>query len=292
MKPPRFAYHSPQQLDQAVQLLEKYAGNARVLSGGQSLIPMLNFRLLAPDALIDLRMVPELARIRIEGDKLCIGTMTRQRAAEASALVAQHLPLMTEALGWVGHLPTRSRGTVGGSIAHADPSAELPMTLLALDGAVIATGANGRREIAADDLFSSFFATTLSPTEILTEIRIPITPPGSGYAIEEYARRKGDFAIVGIAVVLRGDARACTSARMVVAGVGGRPLRLRTAEAMLIKDGLGAENVAAAAAAAIEAVQPTSDPGASADYRRHLTGVLAERAILRAAIMLKAPRNG
>ena len=105
LRPPRFAYHSPQQLDQAVQLLEKYAGNARVLSGGQSLIPMLNFRLLAPDALIDLRMVPELARIRIEGDKLCIGTMTRQRAAEASALVAQHLPLMTEALGWVGHLP-------------------------------------------------------------------------------------------------------------------------------------------------------------------------------------------
>jgi carbon-monoxide dehydrogenase medium subunit len=279
-------------LDQAVQLLEKYAGNARVLSGGQSLIPMLNFRLLAPDALVDLREIPELAQIRIEGDKLCIGAMTRQRAAESSGLVAQHLPLMTEALGWVGHLPTRSRGTIGGSIAHADPSAELPMTLLALDGTVIATGARGGREIAADDLFSSFFSTTLLPYEILTEVRIPVTTPDSGYAIEEYARRKGDFAIVGIAAALRGDTRACTSARLVGAGVGGRPLRLRAAEALLVKNGLGAENIAAAAAAAREAVQPTSDPGASADYRRHLTGVLAERAILRAATMLKAPRNG
>jgi carbon-monoxide dehydrogenase medium subunit len=279
-------------LDEAVQLLARYAGNARVLSGGQSLIPMLNFRLLAPEALVDLRRVPGLAEIRVVQDKLCIGAMTRQRAAENSDLVAQHLPLMKEALGWVGHLPTRSRGTIGGSIAHADPSAELPMVLLALDGAVVAAGPSGERVIAADDLFSSFFTTTLAPTEILSEARIPLMPARSGFAVEEYARRKGDFAIVGIAVVLEGDAGSCTRARMVSAGVGVRPMRLRAAEDQLVKNGPGAESIAAASRKALETVEPASDPNASADFRRHLTGVLTERALLRAAKMLEESRHG
>ena len=292
MKPPKFEYHAPEQLDQAVQLLERYEGNARVLSGGQSLIPMLNFRLLSPAALVDLRRVPGLSEIRVEQGTLCIGAMTRQRAAENSELVARHLPLMKEALGWVGHLPTRSRGTIGGSIAHADPSAELPMVLLALDGTVVAQGPSGRRSIAADDLFRSFFATTLDPVEILTEVRIPFMAARSGFAVEEYARRRGDFAIVGIAAVLEGDAAGCTRARLTTAGVGGRPLRLRAAEALLEKNGIGADSIAAACRTAMETVEPTSDPGASADFRRHLTGVLAERALTRAAAMLSENRNG
>lgn len=292
MKPPKFAYHAPAQLDDAVQLLARYAGNARVLSGGQSLIPMLNLRLLAPEALVDLRRVPGLAEIRIMQDTLCIGAMTRQRAAENSDLVSQHLPLMKEALGWVGHLPTRSRGTIGGSIAHADPSAELPMVFLALDGAVVAAGISGERVVAADDLFGSFFTTTLAPTEILSEVRIPVMPARSGFAVEEYARRKGDFAIVGVAVVLEGDANRCTRARLVAAGVGARPMHLRAAQDLLEKNGLGAESIAAASRIALETVQPTSDPNASADFRRHLTGVLAERALLRAARMLKESRHG
>jgi aerobic carbon-monoxide dehydrogenase medium subunit len=139
LKPPKFAYHAPARLNEAVRLLKEYEGNARVLAGGQSLIPMLNFRLLAPAALVDLRKVPGLADIRVSQGSVCIGAMTRQRAAENSPVVAQHLPILKEALGWVGHLPTRSRGTIGGSIAHADPSAELPMVLLALDGAVVVT---------------------------------------------------------------------------------------------------------------------------------------------------------
>jgi carbon-monoxide dehydrogenase medium subunit len=292
LKPPKFAYHAPAALGEAIQLLERYRGNARVLAGGQSLIPMLNFRLLAPEALVDLRRVPGLADIRVSQGRVCIGAMTRQRAAENSQVVAQHLPLMQEALGWVGHLPTRSRGTIGGSIAHADPSAELPMVLLALDGAVVATGPSGERVVAADDLFDSLFTTTLATTEVLSEVRIPAMQARSGFAVEEYARRKGDFAIVGIATVLEGDAKRCTRARLVATGVGGRPIRLRAAEQMLEKDGLGAETVEAASRKAAEIVEPTSDPNASADFRRHLTGVLAKRALLRAIKLLQESSHG
>jgi len=198
LKPPKFAYHAPGSVEEAIQLLQSYAGNARILAGGQSLVPLLNFRLLAPQALVDLRKVPGLADIRYSQGKVCIGAMTRQRAAETSPVVAQHLPIMIEALGWVGHLPTRSRGTIGGSIAHADPSAELPMVLLALDGEVCAQGSSGTRVIAADDLFDSVFTTKLAPGEILSEVRMPAMQARAGFAVEEYARRKGDFAIVAV----------------------------------------------------------------------------------------------
>ena len=292
MKPPKFAYHAPAGLEEAVQLLERYKGTARVLAGGQSLIPMLNFRLLNPEALIDLRKVSGLADIRVSEGRVCIGAMTRQRAAENSEVVAQHLPLMKEALGWVGHLPTRSRGTVGGSIAHADPSAELPMVLLALDGAVVATGAAGERVVAADDLFDSVFTTTLASAEVLSEVRVPVMQARAGFAVEEYARRKGDFAIVAIATVLEGDANRCTRARLVATGVGGRPIRLRAAEQMLEKGGPSAETIEAASRKAAEIVEPTSDPNASADFRRHLTGVLTKRALLRAIKPLEKSSHG
>lgn len=292
MKPPKFVYHAPARLDEAVQLLERYKGNARVLAGGQSLVPMLNFRLLAPEALVDLRRIPGLADIRVSQGRVCIGAMTRQRAAENSQVVAQQLPLMKEALSWVGHLPTRSRGTIGGSIAHADPSAELPMVLLALDGAVVVTGPSGERVIAADDLFHSLFTTTLAPAEVLSEVRIPAMQARAGFAVEEYARRKGDFAIVCIATVLEGNANRCTRARLVAAGVGGRPVRLRAAEQILEKDGLGAESVEAASRSAAEIVESRSDPNASSDFRRHLTGVLAKRALLRAIKLLRESSHG
>ena len=283
LKPPRFAYHAPQDLDAALQLLAGYGGEARLLAGGQSLVPMLNFRLLAPAALIDLGRIPALAGIREESGRVLIGAMTRQRAAERSPIVAERLPLLREALGWVGHLPTRSRGTVGGSIAHADPSAELPMTLLALDGEVFAAGPKGRRAIAADALFDSFFTTRLAADEVLTEIRIPRMAPGAGYAIEEFARRKGDFAIVGVAVVVERDGERCKRARLVAGGIGGAPVRLRGAEQLLERDGLGAEAIREAAVHAAGEVDPHTDPNASADYRRHLVDVLLRRALARAA---------
>ena len=292
MKPPKFAYHAPGSVEEAIQLLQSYAGNARILAGGQSLVPLLNFRLLAPQALVDLRKVPGLADIRYSQGKVCIGAMTRQRAAETSPVVAQHLPIMIEALGWVGHLPTRSRGTIGGSIAHADPSAELPMVLLALDGEVCAQGSSGTRVIAADDLFDSVFTTKLAPGEILSEVRMPAMQVRAGFAVEEYARRKGDFAIVAVASIIEGDTKRCTRARLVAAGVGARPVRLRAAEQLLEKGGVGAEAIEAAARDAAEAVEPTSDPVASADFRRHLTAVLAKRALQRAVHRIEAYPHG
>ncbi|MBI2958706.1 MAG: xanthine dehydrogenase family protein subunit M [Betaproteobacteria bacterium] len=292
MKPPKFAYHAPAALEEAIQLLERYQGNARVLAGGQSLVPLLNFRLLAPEALVDLRKVPGLADIRVSQDRIHIGAMTRQRAAEVSPAVRQHLPIMKEALGWVGHLPTRTRGTIGGSIAHADPSAELPMVLLALDGEVFVRGPSGARTIAADDLFDSVFTTTLAPGEIIAEVRIPPMDAHAGFAVEEYARRKGDFAIVAIAAIVEGNAERCTRARLVAAGAGGRPVRLRACEEMLQQRGLDAQTVEAASRKAAESVTPTADPVASADFRRHLTGVLAKRALGRAIKLLEVPSHG
>lgn len=288
MKPPKFAYHAPESLEEAIQLLQRYGGNARLLAGGQSLVPLLNFRLLAPEALVDLRKVPGLTDIRFSQGKICIGAMTRQRTAENSQVVVQRLPIVREALGWVGHLPTRTRGTIGGSIAHADPSAELPMVLLALDGEVCVAGPSGTRLIAADDLFDSVFTTTLAPGEILTEVCIPAMQVRAGFAIEEYARRKGDFAIVAVASIIEGDSKQCTRARLVAAGVGGRPVRLRAAEQLLEKGGVGVDVIEAASRNAAEIVEPTSDPAASADFRHHLTGVLMKRALQRAVKLIEA----
>ena len=264
-------------------MLASHAGEARLLSGGQSLVPMLNFRLLAPTALIDLARIPDLAYVRHENGTVAIGAMTRQRHVESSDIVAQRLPLLREALGWVGHLPTRSRGTIGGSLANADPSAELPMTLLALDGSVVAAGPGGRRTIAATDLFDSMFSTHLAPDEILIEVRIPVMVPGSGFAVEEYARRKGDFAIVGVAVVVQHEGDRCLRARIAACGVGSVAVRLSGAEQILERNGLGPAAINAAAASAAAEIDPLTDPNSSADYRRHLTGVLLGRALRRAA---------
>ncbi len=283
MKPPRFSYHAPDSVGAAIALLARYAGEARLLSGGQSLVPMLNFRLLAPAALIDLARIPDLAYVREENGSVAIGAMTRQRHVEHSEIVANRLPLLREALGWVGHLPTRSRGTIGGSLAHADPSAELPMTLLALDGSVVAAGPGGLRTIAATALFDSMFTTHLAPDEILVEVRIPVMAPHSGFAIEEYARRKGDFAIVGVAALLQHQGGRCLRARVAACGVGSAAVRLTAAEQMLERNGLGLEAINAAAASAAAEIDPLTDPNASADYRRHLTAVLVGRALRRAA---------
>lgn len=282
MKPPKFAYHAPTSLDEVVQLLSAHAGEARCLAGGQSLVPMLNFRLASPAALVDLRRVPGLAGIRLDGGTVHIGAMTRQRTAENDAIVMRELPLLAEALSWVGHFPTRSRGTIGGSIAHADPSAELPMTLLALDARMVARGPSGERTIAADAFFETFFTTALRSDEVLVEVRVPAMAVGTGFAIEEFARRKGDFAIVGITAVVEGTDGKCSRARITTAGVGGRTQRLVDAENVLLREGLGMLAISEAADAAQAAVEPTSDPIASADYRRHLVGVLTARALLRA----------
>ena len=282
MKPAPFEYHAPASVDEALALLTRYGGDAKLLAGGQSLVPLLNFRLVRPAALVDLNRVPALAGIREDDGHVVFGAMTRQRAIEFSPVVARRLPLLTEATRWVGHLPIRSRGTIGGSLAHADPSAEYPTVLTALDGEVSVRGPRGERVVRAGALFETYLTTTLAPDEILVEVRLPAMPEGAAYAFEEFSRRHGDFAIVGVAAMVVGRGERCTAARLATAGTGPVPVRLRAAEEILERDGLGEAAIAAAARRAAEIVQPDSDIHASADYRRNLTRVLTERALKRA----------
>jgi len=282
VKPAKFEYHAPASVDEALTILGRYAGEARVLAGGQSLVPMMNFRLARPTAIVDLNRIDGLAYVEEEGVIVRIGSMTRQRRLEFDPLVAAKLPLLREALRWVGHLPTRSRGTIGGSLAHADPSAEIPMVLQTLEGEVVARGPQGERRIAAQDLFHAALTTSLDPLEIITEVRFPAMPAQAACAVEEFARRKGDFAIAAVAVMLVRDGERCAKARLATAGVGPASIRLRDAETVLEQKGLGEAAIAEAADKAKAAVDPVSDLNGSAEYRRHLTGVLMSRAVLKA----------
>ena len=282
MKPPRFDYHAPKSVDEALALLARYGGDAKLLAGGQSLMPMLNFRLSRPAALVDLNRIPSLAYIKEAEGQVRLGAMTRQRTIEFSPVVKERLPLLHEATRWVGHLPIRTRGTIGGSIAHADPSAEYPAVLAALDGAVVTRSPRGERVVKAADLFQTYLTTNLEPDEVVVEVRLPAMPAGAGFALEEFARRQGDFAIIGIAAMVVRQGQRCTTARLATAGAGPVPLRLRAAEEILERDGVGDAAIEAAARRAAELVSPDSDIHASSDYRRHLTGVLTKRALTRA----------
>ena len=287
MKPARFDYHAPATIDEAVALLARYGGDAKVLAGGQSLMPMLNFRLARPAALVDVNRIAALAYIREDNGTVAFGAMTRQRTIEFSPVVAAKLPLLREATRWVGHLPIRSRGTIGGSIAHADPSAEYPAVLTALEGEVVVQGPRGRRTVKAGELFETYLTTTLAADELVVEVRLPVMPAGAGYAFEEFARRHGDFAIAGIAAMVARTDGGRLTVRLASAGAGPVPMRLRAAEEILERDGLAAAAIEAAAARAAELVQPDSDVHASADYRRHLTRVLTARAVRRAGGVVK-----
>jgi aerobic carbon-monoxide dehydrogenase medium subunit len=282
VKPAKFEYHTPASVDEALAILGRYDGEARILAGGQSLVPMMNFRLATPRAIVDLNRIAELAYIGEDGEVVTIGSMTRQRRLEFEPLVAAKLPLLRQALRWVGHLPTRSRGTIGGSVAHADPSAEIPMVLQALEGEIVARGPQAERRIAAQDLFHAALTTSLAPLEIITEVRFPAMPAHAAYAVEEFARRKGDFAIAAVAVMLVRDGERCTKARLATAGVGPASIRLRDAEAVLEQKGLSEAAITEAADKAMTEVDPVSDLNGSAEYRRHLTGVLTQRAVLKA----------
>jgi len=283
MKPASFEYHAPTTVDEALALLQANGPDCRVLAGGQTLIPMMNFRLASPPVIVDLNRIPDLAYIKDQGDSICIGAMTRQRTIGFSAVVADKLPVLTAAIKLVGHLPTRSRGTIGGSIANADPAAELPMVLQVLDGAVVVRGPRGQRSIAASDLFQGAMTTSIASDEILVEVRLPVMPAGAGFAIEEFARRHGDFAIAAVIAVILREGRGCARARIATAGVSSHSERLRATEQILEQRGLGEDAIAQAAEAAAAAVEPLSDRQASAAYRRQLTQVLTERAVRRAA---------
>ena len=292
MKPARFEYDAPRSIDDALAVIARCDGEARLLAGGQSLIPLMNFRLASPARVVDLNGIAELDYLRLEGDQVRIGAMTRQRRIEFSALVAERLPLLRDAVRLVGHLPTRTRGTVGGSLAHADPAAEIPMALLALEAEIMARSPRGGRSIRIADFFRSALTTALAADEILTEVRVPVPPVATGHAVEEFARRHGDFAIAAVAATVLTEGEQCTRARLSVAGAGPAPMRVRVAEALLEAEGLSERTITRASELAAGAVEPMTDQLASAEFRRHLTRVLARRALDRAAAMARGKSPG
>jgi carbon-monoxide dehydrogenase medium subunit len=280
MKPPLFDYRSPSSLDEALALRSEYSDDSAVLAGGQSLMPMLNLRLARPAVLIDLGGVAEVAGISELDGGVSLGAMTRQRQAERSELIRERAPLMQQALANVGHPTIRNRGTVGGSLAHADPAAELPAVCIALDATLVARSATAERTIAAEDFYVGFMSNSLAPDELLVEVRIPAVAGTLGTAFLEIARRHGDFALVGVAaaIALDGDS-VITDARLVFTGVGFQPVRAREAEASLLGKPAGTDAFVAAADLVGGALQPRTDAHASGDYRRRVAGVLARRAL-------------
>jgi carbon-monoxide dehydrogenase medium subunit len=284
MKPPPFEYRDPRTLEEAVEALRDCPGEAKILAGGQSLLPMLNMRLARPDLLVDLGRIASLDFIREERGTLAIGAMTSKRAVERSELVERRQPLLRAATLLIAHPQIRNRGTVGGSLAQADPASEYPAVAIALDAELRAVGPEGERAIPARDFFVTYLTTALSPQEVLTEIRLPALPERTGWAVQEVARRHGDYAMVGIAARVALDGRGrCAEARLVLFGVGATPVRASAAEDLLAGEAPGEALFARAARAVVESLeQPLSDVHASADYRRQLAAVLTRRALAEA----------
>ena len=284
MKPAPFAYHRPATPDEALALLAEHGGEAKPLAGGQSLIPAMNFRLARPAVLVDLNRVAELGYVRAGRDGLQIGAMTRQRAVERSDAVRSAAPLLAEAMPFIAHPQIRNRGTVGGSLAHADPAAELPAVMLALEARFRARGPQGERWIPAGEFFTGILETALGPDELLLEVVVPKSPARTGYAFAELARRRGDYALVGVAARVTLDRRGrCQAARITLFSVGDGPVLAAAAAATLDGQEPSAEAMRAAAdAAAQRDIDPPSDIHASAAYRRRLAAVLTRRALARA----------
>ncbi len=280
MKPAVFDYHAPSCLEEAIELVNRLE-DARVLAGGQSLIPMMNFRLARPRHLVDLGRIPELAYVRSDSGWLAIGAMTRQADLEANRAVRRACPVLTDALAHVGHYAVRTRGTIGGSVCHADPSAEIPLVLTALDADLVLVGPRGRRTVAARDFFVAPLITALEPGEILVEVRLPVLPPGRGTTFVELSRRHGDFAIVAACAVLEVDPDGvCQQVALALGGVAARPIRVRSAEAVLLGRPAGEDLFREAAETVRSDVAPESDLHATAGYR-------VEMAVLYAAMALE-----
>ena len=272
MKNPPFEYHAPRSVDEVLALLAEHGDEAKVLAGGQSLVPLLAMRLARPSQLVDINEVAGLSGIRaLDGTGVAFGTLTRERDAERS-----RLPL-------IGHVSIRNRGTMGGSIAHADASAELPAVAVATGAEMVVRSVRGERVVPADEFFVSHFTTALDDDELLTEVRIPSGPAGAGWAFHEIARRHGDFAIVGVAAMVLLDGDRIGEARITLMGVADRAVRAAAAEAALAGQTVDADTVAAAATEATKDLDPASDMHGSAEFRRHLAGVAVRRALTTAA---------
>ncbi len=281
MKPPAFAYHDPATLEEAIALLASLP-NARPLAGGQSMMPMLNMRFAQPDHLVDLNRIAGIDGVTVEADgTLLIGAMARQRVLERHPEIARRCPLMVEALAEVGHRQTRNRGTIGGSLCHLDPAAELPLVAAVMEAVVIVAGPKGRRELPFPDFAQGYMTPGIETDELVVAVRVPALPAGAGTCFLEFARRHGDFAIASVAIVLVPDAAGrIAAARVALGGVGAVPVRLPEAEAAL-RGAMPGDF--AGAVAATKALEPMEDALVPAWYRRHLAGVLLGRALVTAA---------
>jgi aerobic carbon-monoxide dehydrogenase medium subunit len=285
LKPAPFDYFAPTTLDEALTLLTKHGYDAKVLAGGQSLIPTMNFRLAQPAILIDLNTIPELAYIQPSAEGgLRIGAMTRQRAVEKSALIRTRAPLLHATMPYIAHAQIRNRGTIGGSLAHADPAAELPVIAVALNAQLRVRSKLGERWVGAEDFYVALFATDLAPDEILMEIVLPPIVPRTGWSIQEVSRRQGDYAMVGVAATVTLDEQGrCNDARIVLLSVGEGPTQARAAMALLHGETPSPALIAAAAeTCATQDIDPTADIHASVAFRRHLAKVLTKRALTEA----------
>lgn len=280
MKPPAVDYVRAEDVRNAVEMLAEYGDESKVLAGGQSLIPLMSFRLATPTVLVDINHATGLDFIHQENGHLRIGAMTRQRDVERDPVVRAANPLLPAALRHVGHPTNRNRGTIGGSVAHADPAAELPALLVGLDADLVVEGPSGGRTIPAAEFFLGVFTTALAFDEILTAVHVPCLPPGTGTAVEELVRRHGDFALVGaFAAIHLDDDGKIDFARLSVSGVDSVPVRLHEVEAALAGRAPDVDAIAEAVAHAAAAVNPTDDVHAPASYRREMTTVMVRRAI-------------
>lgn len=286
MKPAPFDYHAPDSIDEAVALLAQYGDDAKVLAGGQSLVPLLALRLAAPAHLVDIGRIASLQGIGSHGE---IRAGVTQRQAEQSAALRTRSPLLVEALPYIAHTQIRNRGTVCGSLAHADPAAELPAVMLALDAVMCVLGPRGQRQIVARDFFESYLETTIGPDELLTQVTVPLWPTGAGWSFQEISRRQGDFALVGCAALLRLDSRGTIAdARLAFTGVAPTPVRIDDAELLLVGAEPGSEPFAEAAATVSAALDPPDDIHADAAYRKHVAGVLTRRTLAAATERARA----
>lgn len=294
MKPAPFEYHRPGDTDAAIALLGEHGYDAKLLAGGQSLVPAMNFRLAQPAVLIDLNRIRMLDYVAQVDGGLRIGAMTRQATVERNPLIHAHAPLLAEALPFVAHAQIRNRGTVGGSIAHADPAGELGAVMLALRARVYLRGPNGTRDVAAADFYTGLFGTVLEADEMLTEVEIPAAAPRTGWAFDEISRRHGDYALAGLAAAVEVDEDGrCTAARIALLGVGDAPLLAREAGDLLVGQMPSEDAVRAAAEAASQRdVDPPGDIHASPAYRRALTDVLVRRVLPRAFARAGAGAQG
>lgn len=283
MKPPPFEYVAPTSLEEVLDLLAEHGDEAKVIAGGQSLVPLLAMRLARPSVLIDINLVPELRSFEEQDDRVVFGATIRERDAERSPVVSKRLPVMAEALPLIGHVSIRNRGTVGGSVAHADPAAELPAVAVVTGAEMVVSGRRGERRVPADQFFLGHFSTALADDECLVEVQVPTGPPAAGWAFREVSRRHGDFALVGVAAMVALAEGRIREARICLMGVADRPVRALDAEAALAGASPAEDAFAEAAIGAVRDLSPASDVHGSSEYRRHLAAVTVRRALAAAA---------